>query len=260
MDFEKFKQEVLPLVRQTRDISFPHFGNIEYTAKKNESFDVVTELDIEVEEFLRENLAKIDETISFVGEETGGNRESSKFWLCDPIDGTGLFVRGIPFCTTMVALIENQVVTASVIYDFVKDEMYYAYRGEGAYKEGERLQVSDRYPDQAYFCWEINNEVVDNRTLISTLADKYVMYNSCNSGYEYAMIASGKIDGRICYYPYGFDYDFAPGSLLVEEAGGVVANVGKTTYDYRERNHLAMNKNCFQGLTEGPDALFPIKE
>lgn len=258
MNFEKFKNEVVPIVRQTREISFPHFGNVAFTAKKNESYDVVTELDIKVEETLREKLAEVDSTIAFVGEESGGDRESNKFWLCDPIDGTGLFVRGIPMCTTMLALIENQVVTASVIYDFVRDEIYYAYRGEGAYKEDERLQVSDRYMDQAYFSWEINNELVDNKELINILLDRYVLFNSCNSGYEYALIAQGKLDGRICYYPYGYDYDFAPGSLLVEEAGGIVANIGKTTYDYRERNHIAANKNIYKGLTEGEDALFPI--
>ena len=58
---------------------------------------------------------------------------------------------------------------------------------------------------------------------------------------------------------YGKDYDFAPGSLLVSEAGGVVANIGKTTYDYRNLNFIASNRPVFTALTEGAGALFPIQ-
>ena len=48
------------------------------------------------------------------------------------------------------------------------------------------------------------------------------------------------------------------GSLLVQEAGGIVANIGKRTYDYRNGNFIAANPVVFRELTEGPDALFPI--
>jgi len=73
------------------------------------------------------------------------------------------------------------------------------------------------------------------------------------------MIASGKIDGRVTVGGWGFDYDFAPGSLLVEEAGGIVANVGKTSYDYRGRDFLAVNPHVYKDLTEGESAVFPIQ-
>ena len=78
------------------------------------------------------------------------------------------------------------------------------------------------------------------------------------AGHEFAMVASGKLEGRIMYDPYGFDYDFAPGSLLVSEAGGVVTNIGSDKYDYRNLNSIAANPKLHQALTEGEGALFPL--
>lgn len=63
------------------------------------------------------------------------------------------------------------------------------------------------------------------------------------------MVAAGKVDGRVTFEPYGNDYDFAPGSLLVEEAGGVVRNLGSDTYDYRNTDFIAANPIIYKELT-----------
>jgi len=75
---------------------------------------VVTKLDTDVEEFVSDELTKIYPDIGFVGEEHGGNREAARFWIMDPIDGTGHFIRGLPFCTSMIALVEDGHVNFSV--------------------------------------------------------------------------------------------------------------------------------------------------
>jgi fructose-1,6-bisphosphatase/inositol monophosphatase family enzyme len=72
------------------------------------------------------------------------------------------------------------------------------------------------------------------------------------------LVATGKIEARICVDPFGKDYDFAPGSLLVSEAGGAVTNIGTTTYDYRNTNLIAGNRNIVEDFTDGPSAIFPI--
>ena len=79
-----------------------------------------------------------------------------------------------------------------------------------------------------------------------------------SAGFEYAMVASGKLDARISLDPYGKIWDFAPGSLLVAEAGGVVANIGSKGYDYRNFNFIAANPVIYKELTEGKNPLFPI--
>ncbi len=250
-------KDVEPVVRRVREILMPHYGKVEFSTKSDRAYDVVTELDVKVENFLREELSKIYPDITFVGEETGGDRTVAKKWLCDPIDGTALFIRGIPFCTTMLAYIEDGKVMFSVIYDFVSDTLYHAVRGGGAFAQGQPIHVSNRTLKQGYVAWETHIQKEENLKLHLALVERTSFFKMICAGYEFALVATGKLDGRMCFDPFGKDYDFAPGSLLVEEAGGIVANVGKSDYDYTNLNFLAVNPVIYQELTQGEGAVFP---
>ncbi len=254
-----YSDSLLPVIRQVRKIVLPSYGNIAVTAFKDASFaSAVTEKDVAVEAFLRTGFAKLYPDISFVGEENGGDRSKERFFLVDPIDATGNFVRGLPFCTTMVALIEKGEVIFSAIYDFVTDTMYSAEKGKGAKKNGAPITVSNRTLQKATLGWETHLSVPAHMATVAKLEAQCCLFKVTASGYEFAMIAEGRLDGRVTFDPYGKDYDFAPCALLVKEAGGVVANIGKTTYDYRNVNFIATNPVIFKELTEGADALFPI--
>ncbi len=246
------------IVRRVREIVMPFYGNVAFTDKGGYRTDHVTELDVRVEEYLRDELSKAFPGIPFVGEETGGDREASTHWLCDPIDGTAHFIRGTPLCTTMLALVEDGRVTASVIYDFVGDVFYHAVRGQGAFRDGEPIHVSDRTLNHSWLGWETHLDKPENLRLHMALTGASAFYKTMNAGHEFILVATGKLEGRLCFDPWGKDYDFAPGSLLVEEAGGIVANVGSRDYDYRNLNFLAANPRVFKELTEGPAAIFPI--
>src|SRR4029078_7839963 len=87
---------------------------------------------------------------------------AERLWLVDPIDGTAHFIRGLPFCTTMLALIEDVTVTFSAIYDFVNDIMYYAERGRGSYQDGKRIRVSGRPLADSYIGWETHIDKPEN--------------------------------------------------------------------------------------------------
>ncbi len=254
-----YADTVLPIVRGTREMLMPHFGNVaEVSRKGGGAVNAVTELDFATEKYLREKLAAVYPTIPFAGEEFGGSRESDLFWLCDPIDGTGHFIHGLPFCTVMLALIEKQRVVFGVVYDFVTDTAYYATRGKGAFANNERLRVSNRGLADAYLKFESNITKDANKALYDRLFAKTGLLMMMTAGWSFAMVASGKLDGRVTVDGWGLDYDFAPGSLLVEEAGGIVANIGARTYDYRNSNLLAVNPTIYKELTEGPDAIFPL--
>lgn len=249
---------IIEVVRGTRGMLLPHWGHITESDKGESAHEVVTELDFAIERYLAEEIKKIDPTAQFTGEEFGGGRDAERFWLCDPIDGTAHFVRGLPFCSVMLALIEHGQVNFSVIYDFVNDDLYHAARGEGAYKNSERIQVSQRPLERAYIAFETRIDKPVNYEKTRQLREHSVLFSSITAGYEFALVASGKLDARVSIDPWGKDWDFAPGSLLVEEAGGIVANIGSHSYDFKNLNMIAGNPLVYHALTEGPSAIFPV--
>ena len=247
------------IVRGVREMLLPHYyAEVAFTSKSEQAHDLVTELDVSVEKYLHAELGKRYPDVSFVGEETGGDRSAARMWLCDPIDGTVHFIRGNPFCTTMLALIEDGQVNMGFIYDFVGDVLYHAVRGQGAYRNGEPIHVSTRALKGSYMGWETHIEKEENLRIHLDLTSKSTFFKSVCAGTEFAMVAMGKLEGRICFDPYGKDYDFAPGSLLVSEAGGIVTNIGSTGYDYTNLNFIAANPIVYKELTEGSEALFPL--
>src|SRR3990167_3028547 len=103
----------------------------------------VTRADIEVEKLIRKIISKKFPGHGFIGEESGKNKESSKYvWVVDPIDGTKQFIRSIPFWTTLVALLENGKPILGVAYSPCTDELFTAQKGKGTYLNGKRIRVS----------------------------------------------------------------------------------------------------------------------
>ncbi len=244
--------KIVEVIRKTRLMSLPSFGNIDVKAYKTESeSDAVTQIDLDIEEFLKSELKALYPDISFVGEEFGGDKGADAFWLADPIDGTAHYIRGIPFSTTMLALIRGGKVQLSVIYDFVNDIAYYAERGKGAYKNGEKISVSNRDLHHAYISCEVNSLKEENREVLYQIRKRAPQIVLRSSGYEYILVATGKIEARVTYDPFCKDHDCAPGSLLIEEAGGVVKNFNSEGYDYTNLSFYAGNAKVYEELMKG---------
>ena len=253
--------KVLPVIRETRSILLPHWGNAgEVRNKGGGAIDVVTKYDIETEEFLADRLGKITPDAKFYAEENGGDKDGERYWVCDPIDGTGHYVRGLPFCTTMLALVENDAVVFSARYEFINDHLYHASLGEGAYRNSERIHVSERSLNAAYVSWESHTERPSNMERYLKLRSKANVFNVLACGYECVMMASGKLDGRIAFDGFGKIWDYAPGSLLVSEAGGVATNIGNGTYNPNNLECIYANKPVYEALVLAPDAIFPLEK
>lgn len=252
---------VLPLVRSIRGMLLPSYGRVEFREKSSvRKNDFVTDLDVAVEDFLKEELGKSHPDILFVGEEKGGDRAANRFWLVDPIDGTSHFIRGLPFCTSQLALIENGEVTFSVVYDFVNDVLYHAEKGHGAFANGRAVSVSNRMLDASRLSTVFKLQDAEVCARYLKLRSHCHTLHVGASGYELSLVASGKLDGAVYYGKAGSkDYDVAPGTFLIREAGGIVANIGLSEYDYRNIDFIAANPHIFKDLTEGPDAIFPIQ-
>lgn len=250
---------VLDLIVKAGNNLKPYFGKIKINRFKNgDPGDVVTRLDTETEEFLADSLKKYYPSIGFRGEEAGMRKEAEIFWLADPIDGTGYFVRGIPGCTIMIALVDLNEIIFSVIYDFINDNLYYAFKNEGAYCNNKKIYVSNLSAKEGYLYLEcdINRNTVSKFESLKKLS--LILSSGYPPGFEYAMVASGRIEGRINFHPLGYDFDYAAGLFLVKEAGGKVANIGSEKFDYTNLNSIAANEKVYKALTEGDNAVFPV--
>ncbi len=123
------------------------FGEIEnLQVSKKGPRDFVTNSDIKVEKIIFEELKKARPNYSFISEEKGleNNKDSSNTWIIDPIDGTVNFLHGIPHFAISIALKTDNEIVSGLIYDPIKDEMFFAEKNNGAFFNNHRIRVSKK--------------------------------------------------------------------------------------------------------------------
>jgi myo-inositol-1(or 4)-monophosphatase len=225
------------------------FGVAPFSTKADGS--LVTALDVAVEEALKEELTTVVPDARFYGEETTHDELSSISWLIDPIDGTDAFIRGIPLCSTLVALLEHSQITLSVIDNFTTGEFYHAIRGQGAYLNGAPIRVSTRPIEQSTVVLEARPDARRASAYASSLATIMPASRIAQRvlfGYDWALVAQGKVEGVICHDSYEQIWDITPGALLIEEAGGIVRNLRQETYDPMNLNVIAATHEVYRTL------------
>jgi myo-inositol-1(or 4)-monophosphatase len=189
--------------------------------------DYVTEVDRAAEEAIGRVLREGAPGVPVVGEELGG-RESGRFWLVDPLDGTTNFVHGFPAVGVSVALIEDGRPAAGAVHAPFLGETWCAARGLGAVAgEGRALRVSDRPPERAVvgtgFPFRSKHRLDEYLAVFVPALRRFEDIRRPGAVcLDLAWVASGVFDG---FFELGLgNYDVAAGALLVEEAGGVVTD------------------------------------
>ena len=123
------------------------FGEIEklQVSKKGPS-DFVTNSDLKAEKIIIEELTRGRPDYSIISEENGEkkNKDNKNTWIIDPIDGTVNFLHGIPHFATSIALKHDNEIVSGLIFDPIKDEMFYAEKNGGAYLNNKRIRVSKK--------------------------------------------------------------------------------------------------------------------
>ncbi len=195
------------------------FGEIEkLQVSKKGPYDFVTKTDKNVEKILIDELSKIKKHYSFISEEIGkiDNKDKDNIWIIDPIDGTTNFLHGIPHFAICIALKSKNEIISGLVFDPIKDEMFYAEKNKGAFLNNQRLKVSKKnLLEDCLF--SSNHEGVK-------FSDLNMRYSGCAS-LDLAYVASGRLDGF--FHNKINIWDVAAGSLLIQEAGGVVNDLDK---------------------------------
>lgn len=190
--------------------------------------DFVTRADRQAEATVREALLEARPTYGYLGEEEGERKgeDPTRRWIVDPLDGTTNFLHGLPHWAVSIALEHKGQVVAGVVHDPVKDETFFAERGEGAWLNESRLRVSGRTRMiESVFATGIPFGV--QRTLPDTLRDLARLMPECagvrrmgSASLDLAYVAAGRFEGyweRECKA-----WDVAAGLVIVTEAGGLV--------------------------------------
>jgi histidinol-phosphatase len=196
----------------------------------------VTQADREAEQLMVERLGRAFPDCGFLGEEFGDSGARDRRFIIDPIDGTKNFVRGIPVWAILLALEEDGEITAGVVHNPALEEMFWARRGAGAFKNGQRIAVSG-------IARLANAQLIHSalRPLreagywqgFARLVDATDRQRGFGDYMGYTLVAEGKAE--IYAEIYGKSsglkpWDLAPCKILVEEAGGVFTDLhGRAT-------------------------------
>ena len=193
------------------------FGEIEkLQVSKKGPADFVTNSDLKAEKIIIEELKKAKPNYSILSEENGieNNKDKINTWIIDPIDGTVNFLHGIPHFAISIALKSNDEIISGLIFDPIKNEMFYAEKNNGAYFNNHRIRVSKKN--------DINNCLFVVGGKIKKEPNLPYRKSGC-AALDMAYVASGRYDG---YFQHDLNlWDIAAGIILVKEAGGILNEI-----------------------------------
>ena len=221
------------------------FGELEnLQVSKKGPKDFVTKTDKRVEKILIDELEKSKKNFSFITEESGKilNKNKEVFWIIDPIDGTTNFMHGIPHFAISIALQNNGEIIIGLIYDPIKNEIFYAEKNSGSYINNNRIRVSSKSSlDDCLFA--TNNEG------IKSIYPKLNLRNTGCAALDLAYVGCGRFDG---YFHNRINlWDVAAGKIIIEEAGGKVNNIEK--FKINNIDIRAGNPNIYEKMLKKVD-------
>ena len=218
------------------------FGELEnLQVSKKGPKDFVTKTDKRVEKILIQELSKSKKNYSFITEETGKiiNKNNNIFWIIDPIDGTTNFLHGIPHFAISIALQIDEVIVIGLIYDPIKNEIFYAERDNGSYLNNSRVRVSNK-ADIEECLFASNNQGV------KSIYPKLNLRNTGCAALDLAYVGCGRLDG---YFHNLINlWDIAAGKIIIEEAGGKVNDINN--FELNKINIRAGNPNIYEKMLE----------
>lgn len=223
-------------------------AKVSYKGKHN----IVTDVDKKSEQIIKGGLMKAFPSHSIVAEETGLTKGHSSYrWLVDPLDGTTNFAHSFPFFCVSIGLEYNNDMILGVVYDPVREELFTAEKGRGAYLNGRRIKASriNRLSQGLLvtgFSYDPKEKIGNVRHFKKFLSRSMAVRRVGSAALDLCYVACGRFDG---YWEFGLHpWDSAAGSLIVEEAGGCVTSISGSRYYPENRTILASNRFLHQKM------------
>ena len=219
--------------------------------------DYVSAADKKSEKIIIEELLKAHPDYSILSEESGeinsGNKNNR--WIIDPIDGTSNFLNGIPQFAISIAFEEQGELTCGVIFDPIKNEMFFAEKGSGAFLNNSRIRVSGKkklnksmlVTNGPRYTSNKRDFIFDEYKRVSNLVEIPIRKFG-SAALDLAYVSSGRFDG--CWQ-WDLNYwDIAAGLVILKEAGGYLSFLDKDAKHSKKKSIVASNSNIHQELLE----------
>ncbi|MDE2279184.1 MAG: inositol monophosphatase [Xanthomonadaceae bacterium] len=224
------------------------------TVVEKQRMDFASEVDKLAEAEIVKELRRAYPDHAIVGEEGSAIGRGPLTWVIDPLDGTHNYLRGIPHFSVSIAMLDKGVPVYGVVFDPLRNELFTASKGDGAYLNDRRIRVSKRenlggamiatgfpYRQRAH----LDAQLAMTRALLGLAED---IRRSGSAALDLAYTAAGRYDG---YFEIGLKpWDMAAGVLLVHEAGGRYGDFAGRDGIPESGNLIAGNLNVAKAMTD----------
>jgi myo-inositol-1(or 4)-monophosphatase len=245
---------VTSLGREAGRIGLERWGTPLQVTRKGE-VDLVTDVDLELEELIREGITRRYPehiVLSEEGEQEGRSQEAEYLWLVDPLDGTTNYVHGHPCFCVSLALAHRGEVLLGCVYDPLRNELFYATKGEGATLNGAQIRVSSTASLissllSTGFPYERASLTDSNVIYLGKLINRIQgVRRSGSLALDLAYVAAGRLDGHWEFHVK--PWDTAAGGLMVKEAGGRISGVEEERWSPFDSEVVATNGEIHEEL------------
>ena len=217
--------------------------------------DFVSEVDRQAEQMIIETLKKAYPDHSILAEESGVHSAHHEYeWIIDPLDGTTNFLHGHPYFSISIALRYRGNIEQALVYDPLREELFTATRGEGAFLNDRRIRVSGATTLTGAllgtgFPFRIQHHLDSYlgmfKALFMHVAD---IRRAGSAALDLAYVAAGRLDG---FWEIGLrEWDMAAGTLLIFEAGGLVSDFGGGEEYFKTGNIVVGTPKVFKGIVQ----------
>jgi myo-inositol-1(or 4)-monophosphatase len=230
-----------------------HFGGL--IAKGDR--DYASRVDLQIEDSIRDALARATREIPFLGEERGGHLRTPLLWVLDPVDGTTNFIKGSPLCAISLALLSDGQPIFGIVDLPLLGERYVARAGAGAYLNGVRLYMPDtrRLADAVVAITDFavaDDRLVENPihiALLGRLAPRALGVRTHGSAaLDLAWLAAGRLGASMMLSNRA--WDVSAGVLLAREAGGLAYDWDGCEHSVDSRFTIASTPSLKRDLLE----------
>lgn len=226
---DRLRESVLHCVQTAGEVLLQHFGRVTDIRQKGEHSSVVSEADHAAEACILSHIRSEFPDHDIIAEESGGTLRHAEFtWVVDPLDGTSNYVAGLPWFGVQIAVLQRGVPVVAAMYLPTSRTLYSATSGQGAFRDGQRLQVTRETRSRNVLCaFGLDPDARDsvnqaNVAMLQRVLSRVRNLRTTNCLLDFCYTADGRFGG--CVNLKAKIWDIAPVCLILPEAGGRITD------------------------------------